>query len=119
MDTFFGTSNLIYWSLIIVTIFLTTKYIGPLWRRHESARWTLGYFVVFFYGFWMVLFGGWDGNTYLALFFAVGLSGVIKVGYELWHTSREAQAIRDRAGEIVAGIVERLKGGADEPQQRR
>lgn len=105
MNEFFSTANLVYWTLITMTVVATTATIGKLWRRHENARWTTGYFIIFFYGFFMVHFGHWDANTYLALFFAVGLSGAIKVGYELYRSSREA---------------ERLRGGADgNPAERR
>lgn len=105
MNEFFGQANVNYWFFICVTIFITTATLGQVWKRRENARWTTGYAVVFFYGFFMVLWGYWDANTYLALFFAVGLSGAIKVGYELYRSSREA---------------ERLRGGADgNPAERR
>lgn len=94
LNVFFSISNLTYWSIIILTIFLTTLTLGKIWKRHENARWTAGYFVLFFWGFFMVFLGYWDANTYLALFFAVGFSGGIKVGVEKYRSSKEAERIR-------------------------
>lgn len=95
----FNTANLIYWCVIAVTIFVTTTTLGQLWRRHENYRWTTGYSVVFFYGYFMVYLGYWDAGTYIGLFFAVGISGAIKVGYERLLKSREAARLREREGE--------------------
>lgn len=94
MDTFFNSPNLAYWAAIIITVTATTTTVGQLWRRRENARWTLGYFIVFFWGYFMVLFGHFDAGTYLALFFAVGFAGAIKVGYEMIVSSREAERQR-------------------------
>lgn len=113
MNEFFSIANLIYWALIITTVLATTAIIGPLWRRHENARWTLGYFIIFFYGWFMVGYGGWDANTYLALFFGVGFAGIVKVGYELIANSLQAQRLRQRATEIVSGIIRRITGEAE------
>lgn len=94
MDHVFTTANLVYWVLIAITIAITTRTLGRLWRRRENARWTTGYAIVFVYGFFLVYLGYWDPTTYIGLFFAVGIAGAIKVGYELYRNSREAEALR-------------------------
>lgn len=112
MNEFFSIANLIYWTLIITTVFATTATLGKLWRRQENIRWTTGYFIIFFYGWFMVGYGGWDANTYLALFFGVGFAGVVKVGYEAIASSLTAQQLRQRATEIVNEIIRRITGEA-------
>lgn len=117
MNELFSITNLVYWALVITTVSATTAIIGPLWRRHENARWTLGYFIIFFYGWFMVMYTGWDANTYLALFIGVGWAGVIKVGYELIANSLQAQRLRLRTTEIVSGIIRRITGEAEKAGQ--
>lgn len=117
MNDLFSITNLVYWALVITTVSATTAIIGPLWRRHENARWTLGYFIIFFYGWFMVMYDGWDANTYLALFIGVGWAGVIKVGYELIANSLQAQRLRLRTTEIVSGIIRRITGEAEKAGQ--
>lgn len=117
MNDLFSITNLVYWALVITTVSATTAIIGPLWRRHENARWTLGYFIIFFYGWFMVMYDGWDANTYLALFIGVGWAGVIKVGYELIVNSLQAQRLRLRTTEIVSGIIRRITGEAEKAGQ--
>ncbi len=56
--------------------------LGELWMRQENYRWTLGYAVVFGLGMPLVYLNLWDLNTWIGLFFAVGISGAIKVGYQ-------------------------------------
>ncbi len=102
MTDIFITPNLIYWVLIGITIFFTTRTLGKLWRRRENARWTTGYLVVFLYGFFLVYFGWWDPATYIGLLFAVGISGAIKVGYELYRSSKEAEKLRQKGVKLDA-----------------
>lgn len=113
MNEFFSIANLIYWALIITTVLATTAIIGPLWRRHENARWTLGYFIIFFCGWFMVMYAGWDANTYLALFFGVGFARVVKVGYKLIANSLQAQRLRAQAVEIISRAIRRITGEAE------
>jgi hypothetical protein len=94
MTNIFSTPNLIYWIVIAITVTLTTATLGQLWKRRENARWTTGYAVVFIWGYFLVYLGYWDGATYIGLFFAVGISGAIKVGYEQYRHSREAAKLR-------------------------
>ena len=94
MEDIFSTANLTYWVAIAITIAITTCTLGQLWRRRENARWTVGYLVVFLYGFFLVYLGYWDQATYIGLFFAVGISGAIKVGYELYRASKDAEKLR-------------------------
>lgn len=90
----FTTPNMIYWLVIVVVIAITTTTLGRLWRRKENLRWTTGYAVVFLLGALLVWLGYWDLTTWSGLFFAVGLSGIIKVGYEHYRNSREAELLR-------------------------
>lgn len=113
MNDLFSITNLVYWALVITTVSATTAIIGPLWRRHENARWTLGYFIIFFYGWFMVMYAGWDANTYLALFIGVGWAGAIKVGYELIANSLQAQRLRTQAVEIISRAIRRITGEAE------
>jgi len=94
MDSFFSIPNLIYWTLIIVTVCITTPTLGKLWKRQENYRWTTGYFIIFFWSFPFVMAGRLDANTWLTLFFGVGFAGIIKVGYESLHNSQLADRIR-------------------------
>lgn len=114
MNDLFSITNLVYWALVITTVSATTAIIGPLWRKNENARWTLGYFIIFFYGWFMVMYTGWDANTYLALFIGVGWAGAIKVGYELIANSLQAQRLRAQAVEIISRAIRRITGEAED-----
>ncbi len=76
--------NLIYWLFIAVIIMVATTTVGRRWRQHENARWTLGYLIVFTPGLVLVAWGYWDIRTWAGLFVGVGISGVIKVGYQYY-----------------------------------
>ncbi len=94
MKTIFNHPNLIYWLFVALTISLATTTLGRLWRRQENARWTLGYAVVFAPGLILVYLGYWDLITWIGLFFAVGISGALKVGYQQYYNSKKADQIR-------------------------
>lgn len=96
MDTLFGTDSLAYWALVALTVTITTATLGRTWKRKENHRWVTGYFILFFYGFWMVFFSHWDTKTYLDMLFGLGLAGAIKVGLEQWFNSREADKLRQQ-----------------------
>lgn len=106
----FTTPNLIYWALIALTIFITTATLGRLWRRHENYRWTTGYVIVFFPGVILVYYGWWDLDTWAGLFFAVGISGAIKVGYERLINSLQAEEIRKGGNPYDPASAERSAG---------
>lgn len=107
----FITANLIYWTIIAITILITTATLGRLWRRHENYRWTTGYVIVFFPGVILVYLGHWDLNTWAGLFFAVGISGAIKVGYERLINSLEAERIRKGENPYAPASTERSPEG--------
>lgn len=90
----FTMANIIYWLFTAILISLTTHTLGRAWKRHENYRWTTGYAAVFLPGAMMVPRGHWDLTTWAGLFFAVGISGVIKVGHEQYVNSRAAERIR-------------------------
>lgn len=94
-DPVFNLPNMIYWLILAIFIVAETLTFGVLWARRESARWTMGYFTVFFLGIPLVVGGYWDTGTWVGLFFGVGLSGAIKVGWEQFHKSRTAQELRE------------------------
>jgi len=94
MENFFSTPNLIFWAAVIITVIFTTATLGERWRRQENYRWAAGWFLVHFWGFWMVWAGYFDANTWLSLFFAVGFCGMVKVGYEGYKKTGLAEQIR-------------------------
>ncbi len=90
----FTNANMIYWLLITIAIAITTMTLGQLWRRQENYRWTTGYAIVFLPGAIMVWLGFWDLTTWIGLFFGVGISGAIKVGYAQFRKSKDAERLR-------------------------
>lgn len=93
-DPVFNLPNLIYWLVLGLLIYVEARIFGVLWARREAARWTLGYATVFFLSIPLVAVGYWDTNTWVGLFFGVGLSGAIKVGWETVQKSQAAQEMR-------------------------
>lgn len=99
----FNIFDLMYWGLLFVVIWFEAVTFGDLWKRRESARWTMGYFTVFFLSIPLVVLRVWDVDTWLGLFFAVGVSGAAKVGWEQWRDSRLARRLRSQKGGWLDG----------------
>jgi len=91
----FNLINIMYWAAMAVIILVEAATFGVLWRRRENHRWTMGYFTVFLAGVPLLMIGAWDVNTWVGLFFAVGISGAVKVGYESARQSWEARKLRE------------------------
>lgn len=95
----FNVFHLIYWTGLGVIILIEAATFGVLWERREEARWTMGYFTVFFLGIPLVILGVWDAWTWVGLFFGVGLSGAVKVGFDIWRKARAARELRQKGGD--------------------
>jgi hypothetical protein len=89
----FNLPNLIYWLALVPIIYWEACVFGPLWKKKEAARWTMGYFTVFALAVPLVAAGYWDINTWTGLFFGVGLSGIIKLGWEQIRKSQSAERL--------------------------
>lgn len=94
----FNVFHLLYWGLMMVVILIEAATFGVLWERREAYRWTMGYFTVFFLGIPLVTLGVWDATTWVGLFFAVGVAGMVKVSFEAWRKSRMANQLRQKGG---------------------
>ncbi len=90
----FNAYHLVYWSGLALIILLEAATFGILWERKEAHRWTMGYFTVFYLGIPLLILGVWDVKTWIGLFFAVGVSGAVKVGFEAARKSWQARQLR-------------------------
>jgi len=91
----FNYLNVIYWLVIALVIFIEAATFGVLWKRKENHRWTMGYFTVFLAAVPLVAIGAWDLQTWIGLFFAIGISGAVKIGVESSLSSWLARKLRE------------------------
>lgn len=68
--------------------------LAELWRRRESARWTLQYFGAFLAGLGLAAAGRLELVTWLLMFASLGICGAVKVGCEAYRESVKAEALR-------------------------
>ena len=97
-DPVFNFQNVIYWLTLALVITTETVSFGLLWKRREAARWTMGYATVFCLSMPLVMLGYWDINTWIGLFFGVGIAGAIKTGFEAYTESQAAARLRAERG---------------------
>jgi hypothetical protein len=81
--------------------------VGDLWARKEAHRWTAQYFAAFVLCIPMVALGQWDMLTWGALFFALGLCGATKVGWEAIRDARRARQLRATRAMAEGAVNER------------
>lgn len=76
--------------------------VGNLWQRpnRECHRWSVTYFAAFLLCIPGVAIGVWDVSTWVAMFFALGLCGASKVGFEAYLHSLKAEELRQKPQEV-------------------